>query len=274
MIDVGGVYRITVDVRTPDGALADPAAATLTITLPDGTVVTPPVPLPPAETGRLVVDYPTVQAGRHTYRLVTTNPDTAHSDVFDVRPAAPALLVSLADAKAHLNIPASHTADDEELRGFIEAATAVVERHVGAIVPTDHVETFDGGREAVVLSHAPVLAVTSVTEDGAAVGPDGYTLDTTSGVLRRRMGIAPYCWRPGVDAVTVAYTAGRTSVPAHYSRAALIIIRHMWETQRNAGGGRPGLGEEAPDSYTVSPRAYTVPYRAVELLGEPVSGIA
>jgi len=274
MIDVGDVYRVAVDVRDADGTLTNPATAELTITLPDGSTVTPPVPLPPAETGRLVVDYPTVQVGRHVYRLVTTGPVTAHSDVFDVRPAAPALLVSLADTKAHLNIPATHTADDEELRGFIEAATAVVERHVGAVVPTDHVETFDGGREAVVLSHAPVLAVTSVTEDGAAVGPDGYTLDATSGVLRRRIGVSPYCWRPGVDTVTVAYTAGLRSVPANYSRAALIIIRHMWETQRAGGGGRPGLSEEVPDSYTVNPQAYTVPYRAIELLGEPVSGIA
>ena len=276
MIDLGDVHRITVAVRDPAGTLADPDTATLTVSLPDGTTASPVVSLPPAETGVLVVDYATTQAGRHAFRLVTTGPATAYSDVFDVRPADPGFIVSLADAKAHLNIPVSRTTDDEELRSAIEATTVVVERYAGAVLRASHTQTFDGGREAVVLAHTPVMAVASVTESGAAVQASGYGLDGDSGVLVRLGGGFRSCWRAGAANVTVAYTAGRLVIPANISRAALIILKHMWETQRASGGGRPGLSEEVagPATYMANPSAYTVPYRALELLGEPTSGIA
>lgn len=276
MIDLGDVQRITVAVREPGGALTDPDTATLTVSLPDGTTVSPVVSLPPAETGVLVVDYATTQAGRHAFRLVTTGPATAYSDVFDVRPADPGFIVSLADAKTHLNIPVSRTSDDEELRSFIEATTAVVERFAGAVLRASHTQTFDGGRDAVVLAHTPVMAVTSVTESGTPVATSGYDLDEGSGVMERLSGGFRSRWSAGAANVTVTYTAGRQIIPAHITRAALIILKHMWETQRAAGGGRPGLGEEVagPATYVVNPNAYTIPYRALELLGEPTSGIA
>lgn len=276
MIDLGDVHRITVAVRDPSGTPADPDTATLTVSLPDGTSASPAVSLPPAETGLLVVDFATTQAGRHAYRMVTTGPATAYSDVFDVRPADPGFVVSLSDAKAHLNIPASRTGDDEELRSFIEATTAVVERFAGAVLRASHTQTFDGGREAVVLAHTPILSVASAAESGAVVAPSGYSLDGDSGVLTRMAGGYRSRWLPGTGNVAVTYTAGRQVIPANVTRAALIILKHMWETQRASGGGRPGLGEEVADpaTYVVNPNAYTVPYRALELLGEPVSGIA
>ncbi|WP_242890263.1 hypothetical protein [Actinomadura litoris] len=274
MIDLGDVYRIAVEVRDSAGTLVDPASATLTITLPDGTAAAPNVPLPAAETGRLVVDYTTTQAGRHAYRMVTTSPATAYTDMFEVAPADPGQIVSLADTKAHLNMSPSRTSDDQELRGFVLAATAVVERHVGAIVRTSHTEVFDGGRESVTLSHAPVMSVTSVTESGTPVSAGGYSLDATSGVLTRRLGDYAHCWRYGIGTVAVTYVAGRTTVPANVSRAALIIIRHMWETQRNTSGGRPQLGETDLITTTAAGATYSIPRRALELLGNPVSGIA
>jgi uncharacterized phiE125 gp8 family phage protein len=276
MIDLGDVHRITVAVRDPDGVLADPATATLTVTLPDGTTTSPAVSLPPDATGQLVVDFATTQAGRHAWRMVTTGPATAYSDVFDVRPADPGFVVSLADAKAHLNIPTSRVEDDEELRSFIEATTAVVERYAGAVLRASHTQTSDGGRDAVVLAHTPVLSVTSVTESGATVAASGYDLDEDSGVLTRMSGRYRRCWLDGAANIAVTYTAGRQVIPANISRAALIILKHMWETQRAAGGSRPALGGEVADpaTYVVNPSAYAIPYRALELLGEPVSGIA
>src|SRR5206468_2941706 len=104
----------------------------LTVTLPDGTTVSPAVTNPPAETGRYRCDYPTVQAGRHLVRWTSTTPTSAYTDMFDVRPTAPPLIVSLADMKQHLG--KSDPGDDEELREFIEAATAVIEEHRGETV--------------------------------------------------------------------------------------------------------------------------------------------
>jgi len=274
VIDLGGVYRVAVDVRDAGGTLADPATATLTITLPDGTTATPSVSLPPAETGKVVVDYTTTQAGRHVWRLVTTDPVFAYSDVFEVLAADPRQLVSLADTKRHLNIPLARTTDDEELRGFVLAATEVIENHVGAVVRTTHTETFDGGRESLTLSHAPVLSVTSVTESGTEVDAGGYWLDAEAGILRRVLSGVPYCWRYGVGNIDVEYVAGRSSVAANISRAALIIIKHMWETQRGVGGGRPQLGETELVTASAGGSTFSVPRRALELLGDPVPGVA
>lgn len=275
MIGLGEVYRITADVRDADGVLADPASATLTVTLPDGSTVTPDVPNP-AVTGKVVVDYPTTAAGRHVWRLVTSGPVTASADIFEVLPADAGQIVSLRDAKEHLNIPLDRTEDDRELLGFLVAVTAVVENHVGAVLRREESAAFDGGLDSVVLPVTPILSVTSVTESGTAVDASGYSLDAASGVMRRMADSRPTRWRAGIGNVVVDYVVGRTSVAANVSRAALIILKHMWETQRNAGGGRPGLASEVADpaTYMVNPSSFTIPYRALELLGARFSGVA
>lgn len=278
MIGLGEVHQVAVDVRDADGALTTPADMTLTITLPDGTAVTPDVPAP-AEAGRVRVDYVTTVPGRHAWRLTTMTPTTAYADIFEVLPADAGQIVSLADAKKHLNIPLARTTDDDELRDFMVATTSVIERYVGAVIPQERVDTLDGGpsgKAGVLLTRRPVLSIASVTENGRTVAAGGYTLDAEAGVLRRRLGLVPYTWQAGIANIAVTYTAGRRIVPANFSRAALIILKHMWETQRSSGGGRPGLGEEVagPATYMANPNAYAIPYRALELLGEPTSGIA
>jgi hypothetical protein len=275
VIGLGEVYRITADVRDADGTLTDPASATLTVTLPDGSTVTPTVPAP-AATGKVVVDYPTTMAGRHVWRLVTSGPVTASADMFEVLPADAGQIVSMRDAKEHLNIPLDRTDDDRELLGFLVAVTAVVENHIGAVLRAEQTTTFDGGLDSIVLPVTPILSVTSVTESGTAVDASGYSLDAASGVMRRLSGGRPIGWRAGIGNVVVDYVVGRTSVAANVSRAALIILKHMWETQRNAGGGRPGLASEVSDpaTYVVNPSSFAIPYRALELLGKPVSGVA
>lgn len=273
MFDLGDVVPLSVTVKDANGQPANAGGVSVTVTLPDGTTATPTVTSP--ETGVYNADYPTVQAGRHGVRWVATGANaSAHTDVFEVLAADPRQIVSLVETKNHLNLSLTKTTDDAELRGFVLATTEVVENHVGAVVRTARVERFDGGNEAVVLSHAPVLSVTSVTESGTAVDPSGYWLDAESGVLRRVLGSMPYCWRYGAGNIEAAYVAGRTAVTANWSRAALIIIQHMWETQRNTGGGRPQLTETDLVTVTAAGSTFSIPRRALELLGPPVSGIA
>lgn len=269
MIDLGDVYRILATVRNPDGELANPTTATLTITLPDGTTTSPSVTLPPASTGKVTVDYPTVQAGRHQFVLATTAPQTAFRDVFDVRTPELRNIVSLKDAKTHLNI--SNDGSDEELRGFIESVTSIVEGYVGTLFPVEYTETVEANGATVPLQHFPVVEIVSITavRSGTTVDPAGVDVDEY-GVLRLTSG---QCLN---GLYRIVYNAGRAILPANWTRAALIILQHMWETQRPRDSRRPptamsedGYGQDAAG------RWYTVPRRAVELLqGDVNSGVA
>ena len=272
MIDLGDPYQIAVAIRDSGGTLTDPATATLTITLPDLTAVTPTVPAP-TETGILRIDYPTVQAGPHRWRLTTTGPVTAHADMFDVRGTSPALLFSLVDAKAHLNIPADRTEDDEELRRFVEAVTEVVERDpewgVGPVVARSYIDRIHPcDTRALVLRHRPVLSITTVTavlDGGTDYDPVGLDIDQDAGIVIRKA--AAGLWFTG-GPWDVTYLAGRRQMPANITHAGRIILQHIWSTQRSRDIRRPPAAL-ASDMTEVrgGGLTFSVPRRAVELLG-------
>ena len=271
-IDLGDLYRCSWTNKSPSGGLVNAATVTLTITLPDGTTTTPSVTNPPATTGEYLYDYQTVQAGRHSARWVGTgaNPG-AHLEVFDVRPADNPYLVSLADVKAQLNMTKPDS--DEELRGFIGAATGVIERHLGqAVVRRTYTEEHQIGRAALVLNWTPVIAVTALSlVDGTYTWSVNDLHVTPAGVVTTPHGVDPY------GHVTVTYTAGMTIVPEEYGLAARIIVQHLWETQRaSAGGPRAGgLGDTLMSgSGGYSGKGYAIPNRALELLGSGLPGIA
>lgn len=258
MIDLGDVYRIRVPVRTPDGTLTSPASATLTITLPDGSTATPSVSLPPEQTGIVIVDYPTVQAGRHQFVLATANPQTAFRDVFDVRQAELNNIVSLVDAKDHLNISNDDT--DDELRGFIEATTGIARYYCGTLFPETYVETHEACGNILALRHWPVVSVSAIDAVGNAAVADPIDVDVDEyGVLRAGSAMS--------GTVRVTYRAGNAIMPANVTRGALIIIQHMWETQRPRGSRGPTIarGEDFMTAQDASGRYYTVPRRAIEL---------
>ena len=270
MLDLGSIYQVAVDVRDAAGALADPSSADLTITLPDGSTLTPAVPLPSTTAGKLRVDYVTTQVGRHAWRMVTSNPTTAYSDVFDVRPAVPVGIVSLADARAQLNFGTSETADDDELRGFIGAATGAVERALGRVVVrrsfTDRF-TINGSATELLLRNVPVLSVTSVALVGGGMSwdPANLYVDGESGLVAVASGPA------FAGVLDFTYQAGEVVIPDNYRLAALIILQHLWETQRGAMGVQLGGGDV--DMALVS-RGFAIPRRALELLDTQLPGVA
>lgn len=268
MIDLGSVYQVAVDVTDASGAPADPVSATLTIILPDGTTVSPSVPAP-ASTGQVRVDYVTAQAGRHVWRLVTTGPVTAYADVFDVQAAEPTGIVSLVEARAHLNMGPSETTDDDELRGFIGAATGAIEKALGrTVVRRTFTDRFDtgGAVSSVLLRHAPVLSLTSaVSTDGLTTWSVGdLLLDGESGLVTVTRGAV---FRGSLD---LAYQAGMTVIPDNYRLAGKIIVQHLWETQRGAMGVQ--LGGEA-EGWNPG-KGYAIPRRALELLDVTLPGVA
>jgi hypothetical protein len=256
--DIGDSISIAWDVKDSTGALTNATTVTLTVTKPDGTTETPSVTNPPASTGQYRVTYVPATAGRYAWRAVTTTPNTAYQDVFEVRETISPSLISLADAKAHLNI--TTTTSDDELREYLEAATEIVESYVGPIVTRTHTARVDGYRSAIPLPHTQVTGVTAVTlvSDGSSpITLSDLAVDTDTGVISYKAGgVFPY------GKLDVTYTVGRSFVKANWTLAAKIIVKHNWETQL---GNLPSIQGDG-SGYVVTGAGYLVPYRAISLL--------
>lgn len=267
--DLGAVVLLTYTARDLTGVAGNATSVSVTITLPDLTSVSSGVLAGTA--GVYAYAYPTTQAGRHTIRWVATGTNAgAYTDVFEVNPAQSVQLVSLADARNQLRIPAADTSHDAEIADFLRSVTAVVERYKLAVVATTRTDTFDGGVPSVALRRFPVLSVSSVSDFGTVLPPGSYEVNLRTGVLTRVAQFLPYPFLPGSQSVSVTYVAGSASTPPDYARAALIILQHMWETMRPAG--RAPFSQQSDD---YDPRySYSIPRRALELLGEPVGGFA
>jgi hypothetical protein len=262
--DLGDTVRIAATCRDVAGVPANASTVTLTVTLPDGTTATPAVTNPPAVAGVYSVDYVPTIAGLYRWRYTTTSPAWAETGSFDVDEPLPPGIVSLGDVKRHLNKSADDTSDDEELREFIEAATAVIEEHrAETVVRRTVVEDMQVSCALVVqLSMSPVQSLTSVaTVDGATTWDVADLHVNPHGVVTVLSG------PPLQGLVRFIVVAGYTVIPANYTLAAKIIVGHLWETQQ-----QPGLGPQGPfgaDNQFISPtgRGFAIPNRAVELLG-------
>lgn len=273
MIDLGDTLPLTTEVTDAAGALTAASGVVCTIGLPDGTLATPAVTSP--SVGRYTVDYVPVQAGRHTERWTSTAPATARSDTFDVRPAAPGYVISLADTKTHLRIGAADTSHDEQLRGFIEAATAVVEGYRNETIARRSITEFHTARGAyqLALRSSPAISLTSVARVDGLVTWDVAKLHLApdTGLVTILPG-ADFLWGllPGTGYfwgyLGVTYVAGYQVVPPNVALAAKFIVEHLWESQQQTGlGPRGPFGN--PDDVGPTGSGYAVPNRALELLG-------
>lgn len=273
MFDLGDTVPLAFEVLDENDELTDASAVAVTIGLPDGTSTSPALVHP--STGRYTLDFVTTMVGRHTVRGTSTGPASAFADIFDVRPATPGYIVSLEDAKKHLGMAAATTRDDEELRGFIEAATEVVEDLAGEVIVRRTVverRPLTGDRK-VALSYAPVVSMTTIAAvDGSRTwDPAGWDVDPAAAVLTALPGTS--LWRGDV---AFTYVAGYPLVPARYTRAALMVLRHLWETQRASLGGSRGAtlgGQQTDDSFVYS-QGYAIPRAAAELIRSPMPGLA
>ena len=141
-------------------------------------------------------------------------------------------IVEVPDVRAHL-----HIGDDDfdaEIAEWIAGASDLVESRLGFASPVAVVETVQARNGVLVLNHLPVLSVESVTAVSTAVPvvvdpvltlvPGG----SESGVIR-------FSDWSGCDLVTVAYTAGRATVPAVHRSCVLLLVQWLWETRRGVG---------------------------------------
>jgi hypothetical protein len=264
----GSIYRATYNVFNDLNQLTNPSAATLTIVKPDGTAVSPAptITLPPAVQGKLLYDYVTTTEGWHAGFWSTTNPTTTKAFSFNVAGQSADAIVSLAQAKRHLNMSSLITTDDEELSDFISVVTNIVELRVGDVVRKTYSERYSSDY-CIALRHGPVIEVTSIDPwtpgfGGESVALSDITLDPVTWIIERNSGVGFY-----YGPYRVAYVAGRSVIPANVQNGALEVLAHIWETQRGETiiGPAPGPGED-DQAFAIAGRAWTVPRSVLETL--------
>lgn len=264
MFDLGDVWNLTFDSKNEAGALADAQTVALTITVyGDAITGLPAVVNPPATTGKYRYSYTPTVPGRHAARWLLTYADgrsEAHTETLDVRPADPGGIVSLTVAKAHLNMRRNE--NDDELRGWIGAVTEVIENRVGPCLVREYTATVRGGGSSWWLPRYPVLELVSASAVGGSgnlqvsdlrlIGETGQVVSANGRCVPGGM------W-------TVVYLAGREVIPANIVQACLIVLKHLWETQRG-GSGRERIALGGEDDTYQPGFPWAIPRRAVELL--------
>lgn len=281
---VGDLAELSNEFRVDD-VLTDPDTIALAVTTPEGVTTTYTFAL--GQITRLSAgvyrkNVPVAEAGDWTYVWTGTGAAADVADgYFTVRPTAVAgdALVDLGEVKDHLNIAKSNTSKDVELRRYINTATLIVEKVVGAVLPAEVVEWHDGGRSRISLRRRPVLSVqtvivydpargtivlTEVADPGAAV-ENSFTVDTAvSEIVRRTTRGNEVVFTAGRRGVKVEYTAGRTSIPENVALGAMELVRHLY--QQTQQGGRPDFNGSERDGDTIVIMGYAVPRRVVEML--------
>jgi hypothetical protein len=275
VISAGGMYPIAFDVLDAAGVLTHAATVTLTVTLPDGTTATPAI-TDAAVPGQYRLAYQTTIPGRYTAHAVTTGPVTSWDDEWDAAATPWPAMVSLADAKAQLNMDVTNHAFDDELREYIAGVTGAVEEYKHEVIVrrtiTDELDLGYGGgysyaygygyRRRFRVRSAPVISLTSVVSwDGTVTWDITQMKAGPSGTVRVMGGI------PVTGLVEVTYTAGYAQIPPRYKRGALVVLQHVWETQRGQATVMGGV--TGPEEFRQPREFYTVPGKAKEYLGQP-----
>lgn len=189
-------------------------------------------------------------------------------------------LITVADAKAFLNMSPTSTVDDDELQDFIEAASAAAEFYVGDFSGGTYTEQHDGGDASIYTRHTPIRSVSSLTEYvgsitytltaqplGQSVDAWGYTIDDAQAGRIVRRSASGMAWRfaPGKGNVTITYTSGVVGVaPANVRKGVEFIVRHLWSSQRGPQP-RPVFGGNDDSSSMVPGVGYAIPNRAIEM---------
>lgn len=249
--DLGDVVTLGAEVRDSAGTLANAGAVTLTVILPDGSSVTPLVTNP--STGVYSAAITATQVGYHVEKWTATGANAAAwRDSFTVADDALIPVIGLDEAKAFLQITSGTS--DEELRVFIAAAAERIEAEVARVLGRRTVvHTFTKPMGAVTFPGVPILSVTSVVDGDKTLAATDYILSAQSGVI-----VPKGAWES--DTLTVTAVCGLVSPPEPVRHSILLLLEHMWQTQR--GTMRMGIGG---DDWSPS-MTFTLPNRARENL--------
>lgn len=266
MYDVGDIVPLGITTTDADGTTADGGIVTLTLTLPDETVVTPAVDHV-VGSGQYTVDFPAAVEGHHRVAWSVTGANaSAYPDSFNVREVGDQL-IALSEAKSQLRLTTS--AHEDDLRLFIAAAGKAIEDHTGkTIVRRTITERHRRVNRGLILKRTPVLSLTSVATVDGVTSWDAANLDVDGDT-----GVVDVLTGPGLyGTLRVTYVAGMRVIPPNYLLACRIITEHLWQTMRPfASGSVPQVGalDDSLDARAGGLVGFAIPNRALELLGKP-----
>ena len=271
--DLGDKVYLSWNTVDSSGAAVNPGTVTLNITLPDATNVS--VTTSTSVTGTYTGSYLPTQVGRHILAWAATGSyPQAFSDIFEVRDINDIGIVGYDEALDYLNIP-SASANENEVRRFIDAATDLAEGYVGQVLGrrTYTSELYDGGGEFIRIRNPKAISISSVYENGDLVSSSAYALDYTGQRLYRIGSGSLYAtnsygyWSQGMNNLSITYVAGYVNPPMSAKQGVLEIIRHLWQTQR---GGMNVMSRALGGDELYQAPTYSLPRRAMELL-DPTS---
>ena len=265
MTAVGQPITLTFAFTDSAGAFVDPDDVTAYVTKPNGTL--DDFEASKEAVGRYFLDYIPDVVGRYQAYAVGSGgvASTSPTDVFHVEPTESFAIISLVEARLALNIPASSTKDDDDLRFYIDAATPVIEDLCGPVVARNVTLTFDGGRVGIPLG-AAVRSVLSVSVGGVALPSSSFTFGRGS-VLRYGAGqfigsggdAVSARWPAGLNTVVVTARVGFDSIPPNLRGAAREQVRFLWQNGKQSKRG----GSDADSTET--PSGFLTHRRVVEL---------
>lgn len=166
---------------------------------------------------------------------------------------------TLEDVKKHLNM--TSTANDDELGLMLDAAEDVVRSLVGSFAAVEVTEPVAVHGGTAILSRRPVVGDVVLSDESLT----GFTVDREAGLLRNVGYTASVGWAYwGTTQLTATYSTGGGVAPAAVELATLIIVGHLWETQRGTSPSALTLqGEDAGPTFGAG---YAIPNRAKDLL--------
>jgi hypothetical protein len=251
------------------GVLVNATTAALTITLPDGTTITPTIANPPAVTGKYLYDLVATIPGRYQGQwlfTMATGKTTSYVETFDVGSS----LVTVDEAIAHLRAAGIVTsaADLDQLQWLCFVASDAVERDLGRVIMRRTVvETYDGARTVILLRSTPVISITSVVESGSTLSAADYLLDPAAGILYRGASGYPRSFPYGRQNIVVTYVAGYTDPPRIARKVALNAVQGMWQASQQAS--HPLLDESGESVFAAVGDLTPLERRAYESLSSP-----
>lgn len=159
--------------------------------------------------------------------------------------------ITLGEAKSHLRLTSTDTAEDDLISSLIVAAREHVETYTNRALLTQtwywKADGFPCGGAPIVLPRPPLVSITSISyvdQNGAtqtwAAGSTGYQLVKPAGPKAQYARIAPSygVWYPTTrcqpEAVTVEYVCGygdETNVPESIKHAMKLLIGHWYENR-------------------------------------------
>lgn len=166
--------------------------------------------------------------------------------------------------KSALRIPVGVTFYDTRATSCAAAANKYVlgrlrQDSLAVLTETEYAEVFGPAQRAIVLNRRPVVAVSVVTVDDAALASTAYRIDQKYGILHRTDGSY---WSYEPDGTQVHYGAGydSSSIPDDLVEAATLIAVALFN--RGAVAGLESQDDGATD-VTVSDEAIPATARAI-----------